>query len=155
MTRFEVWFFFHLLSPLKKLSCLLKSAGWKFFHHLPVRVVAFVSECIFFLSNKRNTHTHTHTHTQRNKKIKKLKKIEKQKKPKKKRRNKDLLLLLTISAENVMGYDDSFDNLFCVLLIYMISQKRERVLKSNKLWKEFVYICVLFVQDGNQVILMQ
>ena len=89
----------------------------------------------FFQTKETHTHTHTHTqtHTQRNKKIKKLKKIEKQKKPKKKRRNKELLLLLTISAENVMGYDDSFDNLFCVLLIYMISQKRERVLKSNKL----------------------
>ena len=128
MTKFEVWFFFHLLSPPKKLSCLLKSAGWKFFHHLPVRVVAFVSECIFFLSNKRNTYTHTHTH--RSKKIKKLKKIEKQKKTKKKRRNKELLLLLTISAENVMGYDDLFDNLFCVLLIYMMSQKRARAKKQ-------------------------
>lgn len=48
-----------------------------------------------------------------------------------KRRNKELLLLLlTISAENVMGYDDSFDNLFCVLLVYMISQKRARAKKQ-------------------------
>ena len=29
------------------------------------------------------------------------------------------------------------------------------MLKNNKLWKEFVYICLLFVQDENQEILMQ
>ena len=56
-----------------------------------------VSEYIFFVSNTKNTH--------RNKKQKKLKKIEKQKKPTKKRRIK-MLLILTISAENLARDDD-------------------------------------------------
>ena len=71
----------------------------KFFLSLTVRIVAFVSEYIFFVSNKK-------THTERNKKQKKLKKIEKQKKLMKKRRKKMLLLLLIISVENLMGHDD-------------------------------------------------
>ena len=46
--------------PKKKLSCFRKSAGWKFFHYLPARIVACVSEYIFFVSNKKkNTRTHT------------------------------------------------------------------------------------------------
>ena len=43
----------------KKLSCFRKSAGWKFFYHLPARIVACVSEYMFFVSNKKKTHTHT------------------------------------------------------------------------------------------------
>ena len=45
--------------PKKKLSCFRKSAGWKFFHYLPARIVACVSEYIFFVSNKKKTHAHT------------------------------------------------------------------------------------------------
>ena len=33
--------------------------------------------------------------------------------------------------------------------------KREPVLKNNKLMKTFVYICLLYVQDENQDMLMQ
>ena len=57
------------------------------------------------------------------KKQKKLQKIEKQKKPKKKNKNK-MLLLLTISVENLTGYND-FNNLLCLLLTYVINQQRE------------------------------
>ena len=53
-----------------------------------------VSEYIFFVSNKKSTHTN-----KKQKKVKKKKKIEKQKKPK-------MLLLLTISVENLTIYDD-------------------------------------------------
>ena len=48
---------FKLLSikvgPKKRLSCFRKSAGCKFFHHLPARIVECVSEYIFFVSNKK------------------------------------------------------------------------------------------------------
>ena len=136
------------IRPKKKLSCFRKSAGWNFFYHLPVRLVAFVSEYIFFVSNKK-------THTERNKKQKKLKKIEKQKKLKKiekqkklkkKRRKKMLLLLLTISVENLMGHDDIVWQ-FALSTFNLRDQptKRERQLKNNKLWKESVYIHLLFV----------
>ena len=47
-----------------------------------------------------------------------------------------------------------FENFLCVLLTYVISLQRERMLK-NKLWKKFVYICSFFVQDENQELLMQ
>ena len=64
---------FKLLSikvgPKKRLSCFRESAGCKFFHHLPARIVECVSEYIFFVSNKNNKC--------RNKKQKKLKKTEK------------------------------------------------------------------------------
>ena len=123
------------IRPKKKLSCFRKSAGWNFFYHLSVRIVAFVSEYIFFVSNKK-------THTERNKKQKKLKKIEKQKKLKKiekqkklkkKRRKKMLLLLLTISVENLMGHDDIVWQ-FALSTFNLRDQptKRERQLKNNK-----------------------
>ena len=47
-----------------------------------------------------------------------------------------------------------FENFICVLLTYVISLQRERMLK-NKLWKTFVYICSFFVQDENKELLMQ
>ena len=53
------------------------------------------------IKNQKKTQKNTHTYK---KQQKKLKKIEKQKKPKKKRRKK--MSLLTISVENVTGYDD-------------------------------------------------
>ena len=48
-----------------------------------------------------------------------------------------------------------FENLLCAVLTYVVSQQRERVLKNNKLWKTFVYIFLLYVQDENQDMLMQ
>ena len=68
----------------------------KFLHHLRACIVEYVSEYIFFVSNKK---THTHTH----KKQKKVKKIEKQKIPKKKRRKK---MLLPKSVEKQTAYID-------------------------------------------------
>ena len=47
-----------------------------------------------------------------------------------------------------------FENFLCVLLTYVISLQRERMLK-NKLWKKILYICSFFVQDENQELLMQ
>ena len=51
----------------------------------------------------------------------------------------------------------SLAKLLCGLLTYVISQERERerVLKTNKLWKTFVCICLLYVHDENQDMLMQ
>ena len=40
-----------------------------------------------------------------------------------------------------------FDNLLCA--------KKEHMLKNNKLWQTFVCICLLFVEDENQDMLMQ
>ena len=79
-----------------------------------------------------------------NKKQKKLKKIKKQKKPKKQRRKK-MLLLLTTSTENLTRYDMSCENLFCVVLTYLI--KRGHVLKTINFEKTFVCFCFLYVQD--------
>ena len=78
------------------------------------------------------------------KKQKKLKKIEKQKKPKKKRR-KGMLLLLTISVENLLEHDDIvWQFVLCTFNLHDKSIKRERVLKSNKLWKK-LYLFVRFL----------
>ena len=43
----------------------------------------------------------------------------------------------------------SLGNLLCALT------KREQMLENNQLWKTFVYICLLYVQDENQDMLMQ
>ena len=60
-----------------------------------------------------------------------------------------MLLFLTISVENLMGYNDivrQFD--LCILTQLIRQQKGSR---ANKL----VYICLLFVQDENKDMLMQ
>ena len=135
----------------KKLSCFRKSAGWNFFHHLPARIVECVSEYVFFVSKKQKKKKKP----QRNKKQKKLEKIEKQKKPTKKGRKK-MLLLLTISVENLTGYGDIVWHFaLCTFNLHDQPTKWERVLKNNKLWTAFVYICLLFVQGKNQDMLMQ
>ena len=97
--------------PKKKLSCFLKSK--KHFSSLTCPHSLMCIRIYTFCFRQKNTHI-----THRNKKQKKLKKTEKQTKPKKKGRKK-MLLLLTISVENLTGYDDSFWQLFrylCVLL---------------------------------------
>ena len=94
---------------------------------------------IFFFVCFKQKNTHT------NKKQKKLKKIEKQKKQKKKRRKK-MLLLLTISVENLTRYDAVvWEFALCTFNLHDQSTKRERVLKNNKLWKTLVYICLLYL----------
>ena len=119
--------------PKKKLSCFRKLARWKIFHHSPDRTVACVSINIFCFKQKKHTI----------KKQKKLKKIEKQKKPKKKRRKG--MLLLTISVENLLGHDDIvWQFALCTFNLNDKSIKRERVLKSNKLWKK-LYLFVRFL----------
>ena len=50
----------------------------------------------------------------------------------------------------------SFENLHCPLLnLGDHPIKWEHKLKNNRLWKAFVHICLLFVQDENQDKLMQ
>ena len=54
-----------------------------------------------------------------------------------------------------MGLDDIVcEFALCTLKLHFQPTKSERVLKS-KLWKEIVYICLIFVQDKNQEMLMQ
>ena len=65
---------FKLLSikvgPKKRLSCFRKSAGCKFFHHLPACIVECVSEYIFFVSNKKKMQKQKAKETKENRKIK-------------------------------------------------------------------------------------
>ena len=111
---------------------------------------------IYFSFQKKNKKEKQkkHTHTHINKKQKKLKKIEKQKKPKKKRSKK--MSLLTISVENLTGYNDiAWQFALCALNLRDQLTKRERVVKSNKLWKIFACICLLYTQDESQDTLTQ
>ena len=67
------------------------------------------------------------------------------------KRRKKMLLLFTTSAENLIWYYDIVRQFsLCTFNLHDQPTKRELALKSNKLWKEFVYICLFFVQDENQ-----
>ena len=93
----------------------------------------------------------TKKHTHRNKKQKKLKKIEEQKKPKEEEEKK-FLLLLTISVENLTGYNDIvWQFALCSFNLPDQPTKRESMLKNNK----HVYISLRFVQYEKQDMLMQ
>ena len=62
-----------------------------------------------------------------------------------------LLLLLTVFVENLRGYDDIVcEFALCTFNLRDQRKKRERVLKNNIIWKTFVYICLRYVEDGNQ-----
>ena len=62
------------------------------------------------------------------------------------------MLLLTIYLETLTGCNDIVSQLArCTFGLPDQRTKRERVLKNSKL----VYICLLFVQDKNQDMLMQ
>ena len=64
------------------------------------------------------------------------------------------MLLITISVENLTRYDDIvWEIALCTFNLVII--KAEHILKNNKLWKTFVYISLLYVQDENQDMLMQ
>ena len=67
-----------------------------------------------------------------------------------------MLLMLTISAEN-LARDDDIVWEFALRTFNLREQpnKRERMLKNNKVWKKLVYICLPYVQDENQDMLMQ
>ena len=67
-----------------------------------------------------------------------------------------MLLILTISAEN-LARDDDIVWEFALRTFNLREQpnKRERMLKNNKVWKKLVYICLPYVQDENQDMLMQ
>ena len=55
-----------------------------------------------------------------------------------------------------MGYDDIvWEFALCTFNLHDQSTKRERVLKKQVTFKKFVYICLIFVQDENQEMLMQ
>ena len=90
--------------------------------------------CFKQAKNKRTKHE----------KQKKQKEIEKQKKPKQKRRKKMLLLLLTI-----------WQFALCTFNLRDQPTNRARVLEYNKLWETFAYICLLYVHDENQDMLIQ
>ena len=64
--------------------------------------------------------------------------------------------MLSVSAENLTGYDDIVCELsLCTFNLCDQPRKRERVLKNNKLWKTSVHICLLYVEDENEDMLMQ
>ena len=94
--------------PLAYVFCFTKTIFPKYFLYDPPPPLTHPppTKNIFFFVSK--------THTQANKKQKKLKKKrEKQMKPKKKRRKK-IVLLWTVSMENVIGYND----IFCKFGVY-------------------------------------
>ena len=63
-----------------------------------------------------------------------------------------LLLFLTISVENLTEYNNIVWQFpLCTFNLPDQPTKGQRVLKNNKL----VYICLIFVQDENQNMLMQ
>ena len=64
-----------------------------------------------------------------------------------------MLLLGAVPLENLMGYDD-IELALCTFNLRDQQTKRERMLKNNKLWKTFVYICLLYVHDESQDMLM-
>ena len=67
-----------------------------------------------------------------------------------------MFLMLTISAEN-LARDDDIVWEFALRTFNLREQpnKRERRLKNNKVWKKLAYICLPYVQDENQDMLMQ
>ena len=118
------------------MSYFRNSVRWKFFHDLLTCIVVCVSEYIFFVSNKQKK-----KHTHRNKKQKKLRKIEKKKRNlKKKRINK--MLLLTISLENLVEYNDIVWKIaLCTFNLPDQPTKREHVLiKTYLVIKTFLFI---------------
>ena len=100
----------------------------------------------------------------------KLKKIQKQKKTKKKRRNKItaqkmkfsnknffifcvqwMLLMLSVSVENLTGYDDIVcEFTLCTFNLRDQLLKRECVLKNNKLFGKHLHIYVYFMWKMKQ-----
>ena len=77
------------------------------------------------------------------------------------------MLLLRTSVENLPGYED-ITRQFTLCTFNLRDQptkrerererereRRERVLKNNKLWRTCAYICLLYIQDRNQDMLMQ
>ena len=85
------------------------------------------------------------------------------------------MLLLRTSVENLPGYED-ITRQFTLCTFNLRDQptkrerererqrerererereERERVLKNNKLWRTCAYICLLYIQDRNQDMLMQ
>ena len=67
------------------------------------------------------------------------------------------VVVTTISVENLTGYSDIVwaDNWLWVLLTYMINQQRKNslILKNSK--EIFLHICLRYVQNQNQDMLMQ
>ena len=75
--------------------------------------------------------------------------------------------MLRTSVENLPGYED-ITRQFTLCTFNLRDQptkrerererereRRERVLKNNKLWRTCAYICLLYIQDRNQDMLMQ
>ena len=62
-----------------------------------------------------------------------------------------MLLLLTIYVDNLTASDDIvWQFALCTFNLHDQPTKWQRVLKSNKLWKTFLHICLRFVQNENQ-----
>ena len=54
-----------------------------------------------------------------------------------------MLLLWTVSAENLMRYDIVCEFVLCTFNL-RDSQQRESVCQKKQLWKTFVYICLFY-----------
>ena len=66
------------------------------------------------------------------------------------------MLLLIASAENLTRYNDNVCQFaLCTFNLCDQPTKRERVLKNNKIWEAFIYICILYIYDENQNMLIQ
>ena len=56
------------------------------------------------------------------------------------------MLLLIASVENLTRYNDNVCQFaLCTFNLCDQPTKRERVLKNNKIWETFIYICILYV----------
>ena len=63
-----------------------------------------------------------------------------------------------VTVNNICGKSNEirwYGSRICSLYLRDQLRKRERVLINNKLWKTFAYICLLYVQDENQDMLMR
>ena len=116
----------------------------KFYLHLRDRIVKCVSKYIFFVSNKKK---HAHKNAKETKENRKTKEKEKV-------RENVLFAVNSICGKSnwIRRY-----RLWIALCTFNLRDQRtktERVLKNNIIWKTFVYICLLYVEDGNQSKLM-
>ena len=91
--------------------------------------------------------------TQHKQKAKEINKIGKQEETKEEKEKGNV-----VTVTNICGKSNEirwYGLRICSLYLRDQPTKRERVLINNKLWKTFVYICLLYVQDENQDMLMR
>ena len=98
-----------------------------------------------FCFKQKNIHRNKTKETKENRKTKETKE-----------ETEKVNVVYTTSVENLTWYDDIvWQFALCTFKLYDQPTKWERVLKNSKHWKAFIYICLLFIQDEKQDMLMQ